>query len=134
VMATSAYPGVFAAQEINGKWYIDGGTTRNLPAEDARIAGADFIIGSSIYAVDGISDKEAGQMNRFETVGRALDIFEKELSRFHETQCDFCFKPRVDQYRWFDFFKMREIAAQGRANAAQELKKLLPMLKNEAGA
>jgi len=36
VMASSAYPGVFAPQKMNGKWYIDGGVTRNLPAEDAR--------------------------------------------------------------------------------------------------
>ena len=128
VMASSAYPGVFAAQNIGGKWYIDGGTTRNLPAVNLRAMGADFIIGSSIYAVDPIDDKLAGRLNRIEIAARALDIFEKELSRFHEEQCDFCFKPRVDQYRWFDFFKMEKIIVQGRENAAREIKKLLPLL------
>ena len=128
VMASSAYPGVFAPQGLGGKWYIDGGTTRNLPAEDARAMGADFIIGSSTYVVDAVDDGKAGKMNRIEVASRALDILEKELSRFHEEQCDFCFKPRVDSYKWFDFFKMEQILAQGRMNAANEIKKLLPLL------
>ena len=128
VMASSAYPGVFAAQGLGGKWYIDGGATHNLPAEDARIAGADFIIGSSIYSVDAVDNKRAGQMNRFEVAARALNIYEKELSRFHEAQCDFCFKPRVNHYWWFDFFKMEKIIVQGRENAAREIKKLLPLI------
>ena len=129
VMASSAYPGVFAPYGLGGKWYIDGGTTRNLPAEDARSMEADFIIGSSTYVVDAVDDKKAEKMNRIEVASRALDILEKELSRFHEVQCDFCFKPRVDNYKWFDFFKMEEILEQGRANAAKDIEKLLPLLK-----
>ncbi len=128
VMASSVYPGVFTARKIKERWYIDGGTTHNLPVEAARAAGADFIVGSSIYAVDSINNDAAGRMNRFEIAGRALDIFEKELSRFYEKQCDFCFKPRVNQYRWFDFYKMEEIAVQGRANAARQIKDLLLLL------
>jgi NTE family protein len=125
VMASSAYPGVFAAQNFNGNFYIDGGAARNLPAEETRALGADFVIGSSIYAVDVIDGKTAGRMNRLEIAGRAMDIVQKELSRFEEKQCDFCFKPVVAQYKWFDFFKMENIVRQGRDNAAGQIKKLL---------
>jgi NTE family protein len=128
VMASSAYPGVFAAQKINNKFYIDGGATRNLPAEEVRAAGADFVIGSSIYAVDRIADEKAGKINRIEIAARAMDIIQKELSRFEEKQCDFCFKPPSAQYRWFDFFKMEEILNQGRENARRQIKNLLPLL------
>lgn len=131
VMASSAYPGVFAPQNLNGKWYIDGGATRNLPVEDARAMEADFIIGSSTYAVDVFDDKRAGKMNRIEVAARALDIFEKELSRFREEQCDFCFKPCVDNYKWFDFFKMEEILEQGRANAAKQIKDVILSLSRK---
>jgi len=125
VMASSAYPGVFAAQKFNNKFYIDGGVTRNLPVEEARVMGANFVISSSSYTVDRIADEKAGAMNRFEVAARALDILEKELSRFEEKEGDFCFKPPVAQFRWFDFFKMEEIAAQGRENASRQIQDLL---------
>jgi len=125
VLASSAYPGVFAAQKLNGKFYIDGGVTRNLPVDEARTMGADFVISSSSYTVDQISDEKAGRMGRFEAAARALDILEKELCRFEEKRGDFCFKPPIAQYHWFDFFKMEEILAQGRVNAAAQIKNLL---------
>jgi len=128
VMASSVYPGVFTPEKINGKFYIDGGVTRNLPAEEVRAMGADFVIGSSIYAVDKMADARAGKMNRLEVAARSLAIYQKELSRFEERHCDFCFKPPVREYKWFDFLKMKEIAAEGQANAAKEIGKLLPLL------
>lgn len=134
VMASSAYPGVFAPRIINGNFYIDGGANRNLPAEETRAAGADFVIGSSIYSVDAISIAKAGKMNRLEVAGRAMDIIQKELSRFEEKQCDFCFKPAVQQFRWFDFFKMEEIAAAGRQNAEKQAKSLADLLNSKPWA
>jgi len=128
VMASSAYPGVFLPQKINGKFYIDGGATRGLPAQEIRTRGADFVIGSSIYAVDHVNDEKAGAMNRLEIVARSLDILQKELSGFGEKQCDFCFKPKVAQFHWFDFFKMEEIIEIGRQNAAKQIKNLLSRL------
>jgi len=116
---------------MNGKWYIDGGVTRNLPAEDARAMGADFIIGSSIYAVDVVDDNKAGKMNRIEVAARALDIFEKELSRFHEEQCDFCFKPRVNNYKWFDFSKCKKFWIKGARTRKKRSKNFYRCLKNE---
>lgn len=129
VMASSVYPGVFAAQKLEGKFYIDGGVTRNLPAEETRAMAADFVIGSSIYAVDKFSDRKAGGMNRLEIAARAMDIYQKELSEFEERQCDFCFKPYVEQFKWFDFFRMEEIAVEGRENAAKSISNLLAVIK-----
>ncbi|MCU0652879.1 MAG: patatin-like phospholipase family protein [Candidatus Pacebacteria bacterium] len=128
VMASSAYPGVFAAQKVGNDFYIDGGVTRNLPAAEVRAMGAEFVIGSSIYSVNRYAADFAGKMNRFEVAARALDIYEKELSRFEEKYCDFCFKPAVRPLKWFDFFKMNEIVAQGRQNAAKEAAGILSLI------
>ncbi|MFA6376123.1 MAG: patatin-like phospholipase family protein [Candidatus Paceibacterota bacterium] len=129
VLASSAYPGFFAAQKFNNKFYIDGGVTRNLPVDEVRAMGADFVVSSSSYTVDRITDEKAGGMGRLEVAARALDILEKELCRFEEKHGDFCFKPPAAQYRWFDFFKMEEILKQGQANAAAQIENLLPLLK-----
>lgn len=129
VMASAAYPAVFPAKKINDKSYIDGGVTRNLPAEEARAMGADFVIGSSIYSINEVNAKIVEKMNRIEIAVRALNIMEKELSEFEEEQCDFCFKPRGGSFHWFDFLKMDEIADTGRKNAASQIKDLLPLLQ-----
>jgi len=128
VMASCAYPAVFDQQEFAGNWYIDGGITRNLPAEEARAMGAEFIVGSSIYGVDEILPAKAARMNKIELVFRTLNIFEKELSRCQEKQCDFCFKPGAQNMSWFDFFKMDEILELGRSNAAKQMPKLLEII------
>ncbi len=131
VMASSAYPGVFAAQKLDGKFYIDGGVTRNLPAEETRAMGADFVVGSSIYAVDKLTDQRAGKMNRIEIAARSLDIYQKELSELEERHCDFCFKPSVEQFKWFDFFRMETIVEQGRRNAKRQINDLLPLISKK---
>lgn len=48
VRASMAIPTVFAPVEIEGRLLIDGGVSRNLPAEDARDLGADFLICSDV--------------------------------------------------------------------------------------
>ena len=116
--------------EINGKFYIDGGVARNLPAGETRDRGADFVIGSSIYSVDSITNQKAKKMNRIEIAARALNFYERELSGYQEKQCDFCFKPQVAQFRWFDFLKMEEITRRGRDYSAKEIKNLLPLVNN----
>ncbi len=131
VMASAAYPGVFLAQNFGGKFYIDGGVTRNLPAEETRAMGADFVVGSSIYSIDEINGARAGKMNRFEVAARALNIFERDLAAFEERQCDFCFKPRGGRFHWFDFLKMDEIADAGRKNASKQIKDLLILINND---
>jgi len=44
VMATSAFPGVFAPVEIDGTTLVDGGVLDNLPVEMPREMGADVVI------------------------------------------------------------------------------------------
>ncbi|MGD8698881.1 MAG: patatin-like phospholipase family protein, partial [Gemmatimonadales bacterium] len=46
--ASSAIPSVFAPVEIDGRLLTDGGVSRNLPAEDARALGADFLVCSDV--------------------------------------------------------------------------------------
>lgn len=130
VMASAAYPGVFASVKINGKSYIDGGVTCNLPGQQTRKMGANFIVGSSIYSVNELTDGSASKINRLGITLRALNIFEKELSKAGEKQCDFCFKPHVEHFNWYDFFHINEIIKEGRANAARQIVSLKSLLTN----
>jgi NTE family protein len=44
ILASMAVPGVFAPREIDGRLYVDGGISSNLPIEAAQNMGADIII------------------------------------------------------------------------------------------
>jgi NTE family protein len=129
VLASAAYPGVFSIQRIKDSYYFDGGITRNLPAGETRASGADFVIGSSIYSIAELKPMEVKKMNRLATVARSLDIYERELSRFEEKQCDFCFKPETQPFRWFNFSKIKLIKEAGRRHAAREIANLCTSLK-----
>jgi len=129
VLASAAYPGVFSIQRIKDSYYFDGGITRNLPAGETRALGADFVIGSSIYSIAELKPTEVKKMNRLAAVARSLDIYERELSRFEEKQCDFCFKPETQPFRWFNFSKIKLIKEAGRRHAAREIANLCACLK-----
>lgn len=111
IMASAAYPGVFAPQEINGKLLVDGAITRNLPAGLLKNKKSDFVIGSSLYKVGKINKQENGKnkLNRFSTVLRALDIMQKELADLEAKHCDFLFAPPVDNFNWYSFDRLQEI-------------------------
>ena len=51
VRASSTLPGVFQPVEISGRDYVDGGLTSPVPAQSARIMGADFVIAVDISNV-----------------------------------------------------------------------------------
>lgn len=48
IRASMAIPSVFTAVDIDGCTLVDGGIVRNLPVQDVKDMGADYIIGSSV--------------------------------------------------------------------------------------
>ena len=131
VMASSAYPALSPIKKIGRDYYFDGGVTCNLPAEDARRMGADFVIGSSIYSISEIDRKEVAKMGKLAILWRTFDIFDKQLNRYEARSCDFLFKPKIDSFKIFDFTRLREIEKMGRGHAKRNIKTLVNLLENE---
>ena len=50
VLATMAFPGLFAPVERDGRYLIDGGALNNVPFDVARHLGADFVVASDVLA------------------------------------------------------------------------------------
>ncbi len=130
VMASSAYPALAPIRKIGNNYYFDGGVTCNLPAEDVRRMGADFVVGSSIYSISEIDRKEVAKMGKLAILWRTFDIFDKQLNRYEARDCDFLFKPKIDSFKIFNFTRMREIEKMGRAHAKRNIKTLVNLLEN----
>lgn len=130
VKASAAYPGVFAIQRVSGRYLVDGGITRNLPADIVRKSGADFVIGSSLYRVPEVKyNRGKPRLSRVEVALRALEIMELEMSLQQIKLCDFCFQPPVETYRWYDFDRVAEILRLGRMDASENVGMLLAKLR-----
>lgn len=129
VLASAAYPGVFPLQEIDGRYYVDGGLTGNLPADIVREQGSEFVIGSSIYAVPEIAPEEAATLNWVKVGVRGLDIMQARLAEEQVDGCDFCFAPTLlQEFRWYYFGSIAEIREQGRRYARERIDDLLAAL------
>jgi len=48
LLATSAFPGLFAPERRDGRYLIDGGALNNVPFDVARHLGADYVIASNV--------------------------------------------------------------------------------------
>jgi NTE family protein len=130
VLASSAYPGVFSARRIGGQWLVDGGVTRNLPADFVRTLGADFVIGSSLYGLTPLPQQtRTGMPSRIQTALRALEIQQRALSEAHMPFCDFCLRPPVEAFKWYDFNQMLPLREIGRTYADAQREALLALMR-----
>lgn len=129
VLASCAYPGVFPVQKVSGKYFVDGGITVNLPAEEVARR-CDFTIGSSIYTVSQIENQRLERISRTAVFARSLEIIESQISSYQERYCDFCFKPKTENLKWFQFWKLEEIRHSGEIYAKREIKNLIKKLEN----
>lgn len=130
VMASAAYPGFFPAQKINKHLYIDGGVTRNFPVDILKKYNPNFIIGSSIYGIKKFTGNE--KLSLIFSARRALEIMEKEASDHQEKLCDFCFKPPVENFNWYELQKLDQIIQIGNSyaiNHINQLTQILPIKK-----
>ena len=129
VMASASYPGVLEVQKLNGRLLIDGGATRNLPADILRQQGAEFVIGSSVYALAELKvDKGRAGLSRIRALARAFEIMQSEMSRLQIEKCDFCFIPPVQAYAWYDFADVDAILEIGRRHARKRVGELMRLL------
>jgi NTE family protein len=133
VLASAAMPGAFNTRRIGERWLVDGGVTRNLPADVLRERGATFIIGSSLYSIAEMDEPDhKPAFNRLQAAVRGLSIMQLELSRSQIIHCDFCCTPPVGTYQWFDFKHVDEILEIGRTEAQARIPELVEKL-NAAG-
>lgn len=122
IMASSAYPGVFPYQEIQGLRLCDGGVSNNLPADVAREMGSDFVIASSLNQISAIGPEH--KLNRAAVAARALDIMQLELEKIQLSLADYCFLPPTEEYRWYNYEKIGEIYKKSRSAAVAAIAEL----------
>ncbi len=114
IRASMAIPSVFSAVEIDGKLLVDGGIVRNFPVSDARMMGANIIIGVDVASP--LYKKE--QLTSMLKIMEQTASFLNEQTNINETKLvDILIKPNISGFDASSFdaadslIKIGEIAA-----------------------
>ncbi|PIS29643.1 esterase [Candidatus Saganbacteria bacterium CG08_land_8_20_14_0_20_45_16] len=121
VAASAAFPGLFAPEEINHRFLIDGGLADNLPVGVVRRMGAGRTI-----AVDVVPSQPVQHLPRdpFQAFGRSLDLALHKLSVKQRRAADILIEPLIDEDVWhLDLHKAKRLIAAGESAGHKALRK-----------
>lgn len=130
VAASIAIPGVIEAPDINGRLVIDGAMTNPVPF-DHVCENVDIKIGID---VTGAPVATPGRRPGYtELVLGVSQIMQNSITRLHieKYQPDIYLAPPVNDFRAYDFFKVREILAAGDAVKEQFKRDMARLLEND---
>lgn len=114
ILASSAFPSLFAPVEIDGKMLIDGGVANNYPVEHVRAMGADFIIGVDVQ--DNLKTREnLKEATKIMVQITNLQMLENMKGKADLT--DIYIKPDVAKFGIISFSEGEEIIKIGEESA-----------------
>ena len=127
IRASISMPGIFAPYEIDGKYYIDGGTLARMPILAAKELGADVVV-----AVD-VSWR--GQQlpvpkNAIGALNSALSIAAWYVSSKQEKEADLIITPDVFRINPFSAKECEFCIEQGRNATDREIGQIRELLEN----
>jgi NTE family protein len=140
VRASLALPGVFPPVRLGSRYLVDGGAVNNLPADAARAAGADIVIGVNVTppldptflgAADGPRGVIRGRLARWRKTGLPLvRIIHRTISiqgqalQARQGSPDVMLTPDLSGIDLFEFAKLDSIIERGRVAAQRQLEEL----------
>jgi NTE family protein len=120
IRASMSVPTVFMPVVIDGRLLVDGGVTRNLPAQDARDLGADIVIG--VDAAEPLYQE--GELNSMiRIMDQAVHFQIAGTSRAQKRVCDILIVPHSDKMS-FEFDQAAYFIERGEAAARAVLPRL----------
>lgn len=121
VRASMAIPTVFDPMRINGRLLVDGGIVRNLPAEDARRLGADFVIGVDVGPASQVGEEYPSFLQIITQTAFLVSNAARDKER---RLCDILIDPDVHDVSLLDFSDVRGIIQRGERAARAALPRL----------
>jgi NTE family protein len=121
LLASSAFPSIFAPVELDGKLLVDGGVSNNFPIDEIRKLGADIIIGVDVQ--DEIKDRNSlNDATKILVQINNLQMIEK--MKANKAATDIYLKPEVNQYGIISFDAIGDIINRGESAANEQIDKI----------
>lgn len=111
IRASASIPGLFNPVELDKRLLVDGGIVDNLPINQVKEMGADYIIAVDVSKRVGPNKRPE---NPVEVILDMIDIMQARAALTDPSECDCYIRPQVLQYSKWDFSKADEIIQAGR--------------------
>lgn len=131
IRASMSLPTILMPVEIDGKKLIDGGIARNLPAQDVKEMGADFVIGVDFGDILPKSDDLNSLFAVLEQTVSYM-INNNVAEQYH--YCDALIKPEVDALAANAFDSLNTFIELGRKATLSILPELLSEIRTDPNA
>ena len=118
IRASMALPSVFSPVELADTAFIDGGVVRNLPAQDARVLGADVLICSDV--TDPLEPRDS-IVSLVDVLVQSVSFRVWDSEAEQRSKCDVLILPEVRGFATFGFARARDVIARGEAAARAAL-------------
>jgi len=122
VRASSSVPGFAHPVELDGRLLVDGGITDNVPADVARLLGADYVIGVDVFAH--VLRRRLGPLG-FGVA--AIETMVRHAGR-GDAECDCLIVPPMEGRSYFHFSQHEQFIALGEEAARRQLPAILAAL------
>jgi NTE family protein len=119
--ASMSLPGVFEPSAIEGQVLVDGGLVRNLPAQDARALGAEFLICSDVIGLPEPADEVE---NLVEVLSQSITFLLEWNTGPQRNLCDVLIRHDREGLSTADFRQAREWIELGQEGALSHAAKL----------
>ncbi len=123
VRASCSVPGFVSPVEIDGRMLVDGGITDNIPADVARLLGADFVIGVDIFM--------PALRRRLGPFGQGLAAVETLVRHAGKgsNECDVLIVPHMEGRSYFKFSDYKQLIALGEQATREQLPAILAAMR-----
>lgn len=123
IRASCSVPGFASPVELDGRMLVDGGITDNVPADVARMLGADYVIGVDIFM--------PALRRRLGPLGQGLAAIETLVRHAGQgdAECDCLIVPQMEGRSYFRFSHYEQFIALGEAAAREKLPVILAALE-----
>lgn len=117
VVGSSSVPGVFPPLKQGERLLADGGILCSVPARQARIQGADFVIGVDLTP----NPLKTELVTGLDVIQQADGVRTKYLKELNLRYCDVAIKPETDNVSWSAFSKGKFCIQQGEIAALRHI-------------
>lgn len=116
--ASMAIPGIFTPVNVDGCWYVDGGTLEEMPVTVLRDNGADMVIAVDLTIRKNPVD---AKLTAHGSLLRAFEIMQMEMTRLRNQNIDVRIQPDVSFMGMVSTAGAEQAVAEGRRAAEQAL-------------
>jgi len=128
IRASMSLPTIMTPVEIGDTKLIDGGIARNLPAQDVKALGADFVIGVDVGDVLPLG-RDVNDL--FSVLDQSISFLITRNVAEQYQKCDALIRPKIFGFNPTDFDSLNTFIQLGRNAALEILPELLTEIQND---